>query len=160
MEFNTPPLPLTHLPNHQQLINSGGTLRRGGIGGGIRGIVPPPDVTHHTTKLPHESHSNCTTASTQTNGSTPNQTQISNLSSLSQVSSHQSSTPKQPQSILKDSKRNQQQQQPHNNMQILNVQNASGISNSLLIGNYDPSTHNLSTFNATMGYSDADGHLV
>ncbi|XP_037915549.1 nephrin isoform X1 [Hermetia illucens] len=163
MEFSTPPLPLTHMQPNQTMIGGGsgggGTLRRGAIG--MRAMVPPPDVTHHTTKIPHDIHPNSTTASTQTNGSTLQTTahQLSNLSNLSQVSSHQTSTPKQPQGILKDPKRNQQQP-PLNTMQILNVQNAPNIGNSLLIGNYDPNTHNLSTFNATMGYSDADGHLV
>lgn len=96
-------------------------------------------------------------------------------------------TQKQPPGILKDPNRKQQQQQqqqlqqqqqqqmhPHANMQILNVQNAPGIGNSLLmgmggsngggnsvgVGTYDPNTHNLSSFNASMGYTDADGHLV
>lgn len=57
----------------------------------------------------------------------------------------------------------------HANMQILNVQNAPGVGGNLLMGSssntvgvspYDPNTHNLSSFNATMGYTDADGHLV
>lgn len=65
----------------------------------------------------------------------------------------------------------QQQQQllAHPNMQILNVQNAPGLGNSLLmtstgstigVGTYEPNPHNLSSFNASMGYTDADGHLV
>ena len=84
---------------------------------------------------------------------------INNLSNnISQVSQ---STPKQPQGILKH---------PHvNNMQILNVQNPPGgvvgiggssLGNNLLIGTYDPSNPNLSSFNASLGYTDADGHLV
>lgn len=57
----------------------------------------------------------------------------------------------------------------HPNMQILNVQNAPGLGNSLLmtssgstigVGTYEPNAHNLSSFNASMGYTDADGHLV
>lgn len=78
---------------------------------------------------------------------------------------------KQPPGILKDpnrSKQHQQQQQQqmlaHSNMQILNVQNAPGLGNSLLmnsgVSTYEPNTHNLSSFNASMGYTDADGHLV
>ena len=140
MEFSTPPLPITHI-----MPPGGGTLRSG-----IRGVVPPPDVTHHTnySKSSHDLHNNSPIQ--QQNGSQG----INNLSNTmsSQLSS---STPKQPQGILKDPNRKQ-----HNNMQILNVQNAPGIGNSLLVGGYDPNTHNLSSFNASMGYTDADGHLV
>lgn len=155
MEFSTPPLPMTHI------VPSGGTMGGGGGGGtlrrGIRGIVPPPDVTHHTnhSKSTHDLHQN---SSINQNGSQlQQQGMMNNLSSMSsQISS---STPKQPQGILKDP--NRKQQQLHNNMQILNVQNAPGIGNSLLVGGaYDPSSHNLSSFNASMGYTDADGHLV
>ncbi|XP_055693660.1 nephrin isoform X2 [Lutzomyia longipalpis] len=133
MEFTNPPLSV----NHMQTVG-GGTLRRG-----MKGVVPPPDVTHHTThtKATHDMQN----SSSQTSG---------NLSNISQVSQ---STPKQPQGILKDSKRNQQ-----HNMQILNVQNAPGVDSNLLIGvnaaAYDQ--HNLSSFNAQLGYTDADGHLV
>ncbi|XP_055703613.1 nephrin [Phlebotomus papatasi] len=131
MEFTNPPLSVSHL----QTAGSG-TLRRG-----MKGVVPPPDVTHHTTKATHDMQN----SSSQTSG---------NLSNISQVSQ---STPKQPQGILKDSKRNQQ-----HNMQILNVQNAPGVDSNLLIGvnaaAYDQ--HNLSSFNAQLGYTDADGHLV
>lgn len=149
MEFSTPPLPMTHI------VPTGGTAGGGGGGTlrrGIRGIVPPSDVTHHTnhSKSTHDLHQN---SSINQNGS--QQGMMNNLSSMSsQISS---STPKQPQGILKDPNRKQQ----HNNMQILNVQNAPGIGNSLLVGGaYDPSSHNLSSFNASMGYTDADGHLV
>lgn len=137
MEFSTPPLAMTHI----MAPNGGGTLRRG-----MR--VPPPDVTHHTnhSKAPHEMHNN-----SSQNGSQG----INNLSNLSQLSN---SVPTKPPGILKDPNRKQ-----HNNMQILNVQNAPGIGNQLLVGGvvgYDPNTHNLSSFNASMGYTDADGHLV
>ncbi|XP_065093879.1 nephrin isoform X2 [Ochlerotatus camptorhynchus] len=36
----------------------------------------------------------------------------------------------------------------------------SSLGNNLLIGAYDPSSTNLSSFNASLGYTDADGHLV
>lgn len=36
----------------------------------------------------------------------------------------------------------------------------SSLGNSLLIGTYDPSSTNLSSFNASFGFTDADGHLV
>lgn len=133
MEFSTPPLAMAHI----MAPNGGGTLRRG-----MR--VPPPDVTHHTnhSKAPHESHNN-----SSQNGSQG----INNLSNMSQLSN----TAPKPPGILKDPNRKQ-----HNNMQILNVQNAPGLGNSLLVGGYDANTHNLSSFNASMGYTDADGHLV
>lgn len=135
MEFSTPPLAMTHI----MAPNGGGTLRRG-----MRGIVPPPDVTHHTnhSKAPHELHNN-----SSQNGSQG----INNLSNLSQISN---SAPKPP-GILKDPNRKQ-----HNNMQILNVQNAPGIGNSLLVGGYEPAPHPMTSFNANVGYTDADGHLV
>lgn len=157
MEFTTPPLPIGHLPNTIG-INSNGVI--GGIGGGgtlrrgqHRGLVPPPDVTHHTahTKSTHDLHN-------ANSSLTPNGSQQQILGNLSQLSQVSSSTPKQPQGILKDPKRINNQQ--HNNVQILNVQNAPGIGNSLMVGGYDPTTTNLSTFNTTMGYTDADGHLV
>jgi nephron len=142
MEFSTPPLPIQHL--QQQTTTTGnGTLRRG-----IRGIVPPPDVTHHTT---HTSKSTHNLHDTSSQNGTHLMNNVSNLSS-------QTSTPKPPQGILKDPKRNQQQLP--NNMQILNVQNAPGIGGNLLIGAFDPANTNLSSFNASLGYTDADGHLV
>lgn len=36
----------------------------------------------------------------------------------------------------------------------------SSLGNNLLMGAYDPSSTNLSSFNASLGYTDADGHLV
>uniref|UniRef100_A0A182Y6U2 Uncharacterized protein n=1 Tax=Anopheles stephensi TaxID=30069 RepID=A0A182Y6U2_ANOST len=36
----------------------------------------------------------------------------------------------------------------------------SSLGNSLLIGTYDPTSTNLSSFNASFGFTDADGHLV
>jgi len=147
MEFTTPPLPIGHLTT-TGVPGSGGTLRRG-----HRGIVPPPDVTHHTAHTAkHDLHGS--PAPPSQNGGA-----LANLSGLSQVSQ---STPKQPQGILKDPKRNQMQQPgQHNNVQILSVQNApASLGASLLVPAYDPATHNLNTFNASMGYTDADGHLV
>jgi nephron len=142
MEFSTPPLPIQHL--QQTAATGNGTLRRG-----IRGIVPPPDVTHHTTHTSKSTHNLHDTSSQ--NGTSHLMNNVSNLSS-------QTSTPKPPQGILKDPKRNQQQLP--NNMQILNVQNAAGLGGNLLIGAFDPANTNLSSFNASLGYTDADGHLV
>lgn len=160
---------MTHMLSTNGMNPGGGTLRRG-----MRGIVPPPDVTHHTTntKSTQDIHN-----SLNQNGSQQTMNTLSNNTMTSQLSSNNSSltTPKQPQGILKDPNRKQQQQQQHhhppthNNMQILNVQNAPGIGllgisggggNPIGVGAYDPNTHSLSSFNASMGYTDADGHLV
>lgn len=181
MEFSTPP-PLPVIPALP--TNTNGTLRRGG-GASARAMVPPPDVTHHT----QHSALNSTTSS---GGVGP--------LNISQVSS---STPKQPQGILKDPNKprnqasggsQQQQQQVMNHLnsiggglQMLGVVqqgqlnpspvpsmipggpgsgglivpvSGSSLGNNLLIGTYDPSSTNLSSFNASLGYTDADGHLV
>lgn len=147
------------------MSTGGGTLRRG-----MRGIVPPPDVTHHTSnsKSTQDIHNLL-----NQNGSQQTMNTLSNNTMTSQLSSNNSSltTPKQPQGILKDPNRKQQQHHhppAHSNMQILNVQNAPGIgllgisggSNPVGVAAYDPNTHSLSSFNASMGYTDADGHLV
>lgn len=149
MEFSTPPLPMAHIV---PTVGGSGTLRRG-----VRGLVPPPDVTHHTnhSKSTHDLHPN----SPGINGSSQQQQHqqqgMNNLSGMS--SSMSNSTPKAPmQGILKDPNR-----KLLNNMQILNVQ--TGINSSTLLGPgvYDPNNvHNLSSFNTSMGYTDADGHLV
>lgn len=163
----------------QPIGNGGtGTLRRGILKGVSQ--VPPPDVTHHTTtnlggvQLLHDLHplnlsstsSTLTTTSSVGNGS---------------LMSVPTSTPKQPQSILKDPNRNKQQQQPpalinsgllavsgpSGGLQVLNIPNSAGISNNLLMTTsaaYDPTNpHSLTTFNGTgaaVAYTDADGHLV
>ncbi|XP_075165766.1 nephrin adhesion molecule sticks and stones isoform X1 [Haematobia irritans] len=195
----TQPMPMAHLqPVSQASMISGtilaaapsmgnggsGTLRRGILKGVSH--VPPPDVTHHTTTnmggvhMMHDLHplnisstsSTLTTTSSVGNGS---------------LMSVPSSTPKQPQSILKDPNRNKQhqhqqlQQQPSalinagmvtvsgppGSLQVLNIPNSVGISNNLLMtasAAYDPSNpHSLTTFNAggaTVAFTDADGHLV
>lgn len=155
VDFSTPPLPIGHLmpPNSNNMGPSGGTLRRG-----MRGIVPP-DVTHHTN---HSKSTHDIQNSMSLNASQQTMNNVSNNTMSSQLSSNSSMTaPGKPQGILKDPNRKQQSHQL-SNMQILNVQNAPGVGNSLLlgIGTYDPNTHNLSSFNAQMGYTDADGHLV
>lgn len=166
IEFSTPPpMPLGHMqPNN---IGGGGTLRRGQHGQQIRGMVPPPDVTHHTahtTKSQHDLHNSMNTSTP--NGSQQHPQLIGNMSNstISQISAasvmqQPPQVPKLPQGILKDPKRNQQQQN-HSNVQILNVQNVPSLGNNLLVGGYDPTTTNLSSFNASLGYTDADGHLV
>lgn len=161
MEFSTPPLPMSHIVP----AGTAGTLRRG-----VRGLVPPPDVTHHTNHSKHDMHQqspalnngSCLNGSGG-GGTTPTPPHIMNNlngGGGGGCMSHGSITPKPPmQGILKDPNRKLQ-----NNMQILNVQNAPGIGNNLLMtaggGAFDPSSHNLSSFNASMGYTDADGHLV
>ena len=183
LDFSTAPMAMAHLqPVSQASIISGnamvGAVGAGGSGtlrrGILRGIVgvPPPDVTHHTNttnmggvQILHDLHpANLSGASsTQTTSTTLNGSMLSN------------STPKQPQSILKDPNRNkhqQQQQQQHQQMlsaslmgvpgaapgslQILNIPTSmAGLSGNLLMttsGNataaYDPTNpHGLSTFN-------------
>lgn len=113
-------------------------------------MVPPPDVTHHTnhSKSTHDLHHNSPGPMTMGGGG-GGQMMMNNLGG--------SGGPKQPQGILKDPNR----KAVHANMQILNVANApGGLSGSLMPGGFDPSSHNLSSFNASMGYTDADGHLV
>ncbi|KAM7342976.1 nephrin adhesion molecule sticks and stones isoform 1-T2 [Cochliomyia hominivorax] len=163
----------------QPMGNGGaGTLRRGILKGVSQ--VPPPDVTHHTTtnmggvQLLHDLHplnisstsSTLTTTSSVGNGS---------------LMSVPTSTPKQPQSILKDPNRSKHQQQPPTlintgllamsgppgSLQVLNIPNSAGISNNLLMtasAAYDPTNpHSLTTFNtsgASVAFTDADGHLV
>ncbi|XP_055601231.1 nephrin isoform X2 [Uranotaenia lowii] len=180
MEFSTPPLPV--IP----ALPTNGTLRRG-----TRAAVPPPDVTHHTQHTVKSLHD----SSASSGG----------LMNISQVSQ---STPKQPQSILKDpnkprnnlqQQQQQQQLQQQSGLPTVNHLNSIGggltmlgvtqnpspvpmvgglvvpvpggggsvmgpgpgsLGNNLLIGTYDPSSTNLSSFNASLGYTDADGHLV
>ncbi|XP_037827226.1 nephrin isoform X4 [Lucilia sericata] len=165
----------------QPMGNGGaGTLRRGILKGVSQ--VPPPDVTHHTTtnmggvQLLHDLHplnisstsSTLTTTSSLGNGS---------------LMSVPTSTPKQPQSILKDPNRSKHQHQqqpptlintgllamsgPPGSLQVLNIPNSAGISNNLLMtasAAYDPTNpHSLTTFNtsgAAVAFTDADGHLV
>lgn len=151
MDFSSPPLQMAHMLPVNSLNAGGGTLRRG-----VRGIVPP-DVTHHTNhKSTHDLQNSMNLQQQQiVNSNNPMSSQLSNNSVMT--------TPKQPPGILKDPNRKQQQLLSHSNVQILNVQNAPGIGSligSVGGGSYEPNTHNLSSFNASLGYSDADGHLV
>ncbi|XP_065366924.1 nephrin isoform X1 [Calliphora vicina] len=195
----TQPMSMAHLqPSSQASMISGtiltaqpmgnggtGTLRRGILKGVSQ--VPQPDVTHHTTtnmggvQLLHDLHplnisstsSTLTTTSSLGNGS---------------LMSVPTSTPKQPQSILKDPNRSKHQHQhqhqqqqpptlintgllamsgPPGSLQVLNIPNSAGISNNLLMtasAAYDPTNpHSLTTFNASgtaVAFTDADGHLV
>ncbi|XP_062711778.1 nephrin isoform X5 [Aedes albopictus] len=174
MEFSTPPLPV--IP---ALPTNNGTLRRG-----TRAMVPPPDVTHHTqhtVKTLHDSSASSGLLNiSQVSQSTPKQPQgilkdPNKRKEQQQQHQHQ-------QSGLPPSGLN------HLNsigggLQMLGVQNpspvpmmgggpppglvpvsgaggGSSLGNNLLIGAYDPSSTNLSSFNASLGYTDADGHLV
>lgn len=102
-------------------------------------MVPPPDVTHHTTHT------------------------------LPQIPEMPPAMPLQkPPGILKDpNKRANMVNNVSSNAQILNVKNMTAANgNGLPLGvgplhnsaAYDQ--HNLSSFNAQMGYTDDDGHLV
>lgn len=160
LDFATPPpLPMAaHMMvpsgglhsagNMSNGANATGTLRRG-----VRAMVPPPDVTHHTnhSKSTHDLHHSNSPGSMPMGGGPPPM-MMNNLGGA----------PKQPQGILKDPNR-KAAAAAHANMQILNVANVApgGLSGgSLLPGGFDPSSHNLSSFNTSMGYTDADGHLV
>lgn len=114
----------------------GGTLGRGTTTSGM--VVPPPDVTHHTAHAPKSSG-------------------VPDMSSLPPISTMK------PQGILKDPSRhlnNSVNSNPNNSMQILNVKNAGGIAGMGINKSLLYDQHNLSSFNAQMGYTDADGHLV
>lgn len=149
---------LTHIiPTNGAILNPVvGTLRRG--------LVPPPDVTHHTTNHSKSTHDLHGAINLQQQQQQPQPISAHLVSNNSMVTSAK------PQSILKDP--NRKQQHIHPNMQILNVQNAPGIGGmgnlignvgsggTIGVGTYDPNTHNLSSFNTSLGYTDADGHLV
>lgn len=157
------------LPQHMQ-VGGNGTLRRGMMN--QRGMVPPPDVTQMAKPL-HANNIHDTSLSSMT--SSPNSmmmggsTLVNNISHVVPQSTlsqqHQPVIqPKPPQGILKDPNRPKQQQQQlqANNLQILNVPPPNMLGSNLLMtaGYPDPSNANLSSFNASLGYSDADGHLV
>lgn len=161
------------LPQHMQMTG-GGTLRRGMSAATQqqqqRGMVPPPDVTQMTT-LHNNIHDTSLTASPNSImlGSSlagmTNSTLSNNISIGGGGGSVLNSTPKQPQGILKDPNRPKQQPQhmPPPSLQILNVPNVapqSMLGGNLLITGYDSTAANLSSFNASLGYTDADGHLV
>lgn len=161
LDFSTPPVPM--LPQHMQ-IGGSGTLRRGMAN--QRGMVPPPDVTQMTKPL-HANNIHDTSMSSMTaspNSMLMGSTLVNNISHVVPHPTHQQLTPKQPQGILKDPNRPKQPLQA-NNLQILNVQTGpppTMLGNNLLMaaGYPDPSSANLSSFNASLGYTDADGHLV
>lgn len=124
-------------------------------------MIPPPDVTHHTSTA-------------------------SKIPPMMSGTLYKQNNPHPP-SILKDPKRNQQQhqhqhqqqqQQMHNVNKDLQMQqmmqqhqpmpsmmmdgqisNLSGTQN-VLINAYDATNSNLNTFNASLGFPDTDGHLV
>lgn len=153
------------LPQHMQ-VGGSGTLRRGMTN--QRGMVPPPDVTQmakplHVNNL-HDTSMSLVTASP--NSLMMGSTLVNNISHVvpqSTLHQHpQQLAPKQPQGILKDPNRPKQHQLQANNLQILNVPPPTMLGSNLLMttGYPDPSNANLSSFNASLGYSDADGHLV
>lgn len=102
-------------------------------------MVPPPDVTHHTTHT------------------------------LPQIPEMPPAMPLQkPPGILKDpNKRANMINNVSSNAQILNVKNMGngnglplGVGQGLMHNSAAYDQHNLSSFNAQMGYTDDDGHLV
>lgn len=113
MEFSTPPLQMTHLmPINGTILNAGGgTLRRG-----MRAMVPPPDVTHHTntitTTAANANNTNHSKSAHDLNNSinqnVSQQTLNNHSNKSSQLSSNNSSmttSTKQPPGILKDPNR-------------------------------------------------------
>lgn len=178
IDFSTPPLQMPPHPSALAAMGNGGpssgTLRRG-----VRGLVPPPDVTHHT------SHHAAAAAAANAAGGVPPGVMLlnvhphgghphhhpapsPNMTGLNNLSGGGGPKPP-PQGILKDPNR----KPAHSNIQILNVANVQGMQQASGAGSpaagllmagaaaaFDPSTHNLSSFNASMGYTDADGHLV
>lgn len=101
MEFSTPPLQMTHImPINGSIMNAGGgTLRRG-----MRAMVPPPDVTHHTTNHSKSTHD----LNNSMNQNVSQQTLNNHSNKSSQLSSNNSSmttSTKQPPGILKDPNR-------------------------------------------------------
>lgn len=102
-------------------------------------MVPPPDVTHHTTHT------------------------------LPQIPEMPPAMPMQkPPGILKDPNKQRANliNNASSNAQILNVKSMTGNGKGLPLGVPSPLSHsaydqnNLSSFNAQMGYTDDDGHLV
>ncbi|XP_055619098.1 nephrin isoform X2 [Toxorhynchites rutilus septentrionalis] len=181
MEFSTPPLPvIPALPT-----NTNGTLRRG-----TRAMVPPPDVTHHTQHTVKSMHDSSASSGglmniSQVSQSTPKQPQgiLKDPNKRNQQQQQQ----QQQQHQQQQSGGHPQPGMNHLNsigggLQMLGIQNpspvpmggpglmpvsggslvagGSSLGNNLLIGTYDPSSTNLSSFNASLGYTDADGHLV
>lgn len=161
------------LPQHMQ-VGGSGTLRRGMSN--QRGMVPPPDVTQMT-KSVHANNIHDTSLSSSGMTGSPNSmmmggsTLVNNISHVVPQSLHnhqqqqQQMAPKQPQGILKDPNRPKPQPLQASNLQMLNIQTGPPpmLSNNGLLmtaGYPDPNGGNLSSFNAQLGYTDADGHLV
>jgi hypothetical protein len=118
-------------------------------------IIPPPDVTHTTKMMP---------------------IMVSGGGSMYVGNSHMSTMSKPnncPPGILKDPKRNQQNQLNSVNkdlqMQsilmpmpplVMNDGNAHHLSAAQLLNNFDATNANLANFNHQMGFPETDGHLV
>ncbi|XP_062562888.1 nephrin isoform X7 [Armigeres subalbatus] len=170
MEFSTPPLPV--IP---ALPTNNGTLRRG-----TRAMVPPPDVTHHTQHTAKTLHDSSASSGllniSQVSQSTPKQPQ----GILKDPNKRKEQQQQHQQSGLPPGAGLNHLNNIGGGLQMLGVQNpspvpmmggpppglvpvsagSSSLGNNLLIGAYDPSSTNLSSFNASLGYTDADGHLV
>jgi hypothetical protein len=117
-------------------------------------IIPPPDVTHTTKMMP---------------------IMVSGTGTMYGGNSHMSvGKPNNcPPGILKDPKRNQQNQLNSVNkdlqMQsilmpmpplVMNDGNAHHLSAAQLMNNFDATNANLANFNHQMGFPETDGHLV
>ncbi|KFB47316.1 nephrin [Anopheles sinensis] len=179
VEHGTPPLPI--LPSMPHTESASETLRRV-----ARTMVPPPDVTHHTLNRTHAHVSNpsgnLNGSISQAAQSTPKQPQgilkdpkRSNSSASGTSLSfallptqhhhpHQQQVafPTQSPSLVYQ----QQQQLDHhpsglNGFLIPTSHDAPSLGNGLLLGAYEPpSSSSLASYNVSLGYTDADGHLV
>ncbi|KFB47304.1 AGAP010742-PA-like protein [Anopheles sinensis] len=177
MEMSTPPPPV--IP---ALPKNTGTLTRAS-----RPMVPPPDVTYHAQSVVNESSSSPQHMSSSLSNAGPPQPAPKPLqgilkdpkrnSSASNSSQHQQLQHGGPQLIAVQAPSpvplglsGVPTGIPLVGSTFLGTAatgsgsnggaGSSSLGNSLLIGTYDPSSTNLSSFNASFGFTDADGHLV
>lgn len=151
IEFPIASSALQHISGHDMNSRNNTLNRRSS--NLIANLIPPPDVTHHTNKMqtmhlkgPH----------------------MGNLMDAPPQAVYKQQ-PHHPPSILKDPKRNQQNHHVNKDLQMQNLMHSSHLAapsdgdiaanhNSVLMNAYDNS--NLNSFNAQLGISDQDGHLV
>uniref|UniRef100_A0AAG5DPW8 Nephrin n=1 Tax=Anopheles atroparvus TaxID=41427 RepID=A0AAG5DPW8_ANOAO len=176
MEMSTPPPPV--IP---ALPKNTGTLTRTS-----RPMVPPPDVTYHAQSIVNESSSSPQHMSSSLSSAGPPQPAPKPLQGILKDPKRNSSASNssQHQQLQHGGAQLIAVQAPSPvplglsgvptglplvgssflgtpaNGSGSNGAGASSLGNSLLIGTYDPTSTNLSSFNASFGFTDADGHLV
>ncbi|XP_053676889.1 nephrin-like [Anopheles nili] len=181
VEFPTPPLPI--LPEMGPTESSSETLRRV-----ARSIVPPPDVTHHTQQRtighvhdPGLPLGTLTSSISQAVQSTPRQPQgilkdpkRSNSSASGSLS--YSTLPLQQQQLYSVHSPSPILAPHHQQMEEFaagpsgylvvdqhghSFTSGPNSSNGLVLGTFEqPASSSLASYNVTVGYTDADGHLV